>query len=113
MAFPIKTCSLCGEQFELKPDKPGFANRCPDCTESEAAGTTCVPHSPFFGPGYLATIQLLAAKERASALERFYCDLAFDPCGRFAPITGGFIDIPEGPGLGGDPDMDLIDRYRA
>jgi len=83
------------------------------CTESEAAGTTCVPHSPFFGPGYLATIQVLAAKERASALERFYCDLAFDPCGGFAPITQGFIDVPDGPGLGGDPDMDLIDRYRA
>jgi predicted RNA-binding Zn-ribbon protein involved in translation (DUF1610 family) len=35
MAFPVKTCSTCGEQFELKPDKPGFANRCPDCTEQE------------------------------------------------------------------------------
>lgn len=36
MAFPIKVCSVCGEEFELKPDKPGFANRCPDCTEAEA-----------------------------------------------------------------------------
>ena len=36
MAFPIKTCALCGEEFELKPDKPGFANRCPDCTDAEA-----------------------------------------------------------------------------
>ncbi len=35
MAFPIKTCALCGEEFELKPDKPGFANRCPDCTDAE------------------------------------------------------------------------------
>jgi hypothetical protein len=35
MAFPIKTCSICSEEFELKPDKPGFANRCPDCTEQE------------------------------------------------------------------------------
>jgi tRNA(Ile2) C34 agmatinyltransferase TiaS len=41
MAFPIKTCSICGEEFELKPDKPGFANRCPDCSVSdEADGTT-------------------------------------------------------------------------
>jgi hypothetical protein len=39
MAFPIKTCSICGEQFELKPDKPGFANRCPDCTEEAAEST--------------------------------------------------------------------------
>ena len=36
MAFPIKTCVLCGEEFELKPGKPGYANRCPECSESEA-----------------------------------------------------------------------------
>jgi hypothetical protein len=35
MAFPIKTCSLCGEEFELKPDKPGFANQCPECSATE------------------------------------------------------------------------------
>ena len=23
------------EEFELKPDKPGFANRCPSCSEEE------------------------------------------------------------------------------
>jgi hypothetical protein len=38
MRFPIKTCVVCSEEFELKPDKPGFANRCPDCTEAEASG---------------------------------------------------------------------------
>ncbi len=36
MAFPIRKCVACGEDFELRPDKPGFANRCPDCTESDA-----------------------------------------------------------------------------
>ncbi len=35
MAFPIRTCSLCGEEFELKPDKPGFANRCLACSEPD------------------------------------------------------------------------------
>jgi predicted RNA-binding Zn-ribbon protein involved in translation (DUF1610 family) len=35
VAFPIKVCIVCGEEFELKPDKPGFANRCPDCSEAE------------------------------------------------------------------------------
>ena len=33
MVFPIKECVACGEEFELKPGKPGFANRCPDCSE--------------------------------------------------------------------------------
>ena len=36
MAFPIKTCVVCGEEFELRPGKPGFANRCPECSEPEA-----------------------------------------------------------------------------
>jgi len=35
MSFPIKTCVVCGEEFELKPGKPGFANRCPECSEPE------------------------------------------------------------------------------
>jgi hypothetical protein len=37
MSFPIKTCVVCSEEFELKPGKPGFANRCPSCSEPEAA----------------------------------------------------------------------------
>ncbi len=36
MPFPIKTCAICSEEFELRPDKPGFANRCPACSEPEA-----------------------------------------------------------------------------
>jgi hypothetical protein len=37
MAFPIKVCVVCSEEFELKPGKPGFANRCPECSETESA----------------------------------------------------------------------------
>jgi hypothetical protein len=37
MAFPIKTCIICSEEFELRPGKPGFANRCPTCSEPEEA----------------------------------------------------------------------------
>ncbi|MHB8301829.1 MAG: hypothetical protein ACYDC6_03175 [Acidobacteriaceae bacterium] len=40
MAFPIKVCIACGEEFELKPDKPGFANRCPECSVPEAVDPT-------------------------------------------------------------------------
>jgi hypothetical protein len=36
MPFPVKTCVVCSEEFELKPDKPGFANRCPACSEPES-----------------------------------------------------------------------------
>jgi hypothetical protein len=37
MTFPIKTCVVCGEEFELRPNKPGFANRCYECSEAEDA----------------------------------------------------------------------------
>jgi hypothetical protein len=37
MPFPIRTCVICKEEFELKPDKPGFANRCPQCSAEETA----------------------------------------------------------------------------
>ena len=42
MPFPIKTCAVCGEEFELRPGKPGFANRCPACSgpeETDAPGS--------------------------------------------------------------------------
>jgi len=38
MPFPVKICAICSEAFELKPDKPGFANRCPECSASESDG---------------------------------------------------------------------------
>jgi len=37
MGSPIKVCAVCSEEFELKPDKPGFADRCPACSEPENA----------------------------------------------------------------------------
>lgn len=40
MAFPIKVCVVCGEEFELRPGKPGFANRCPSCSEPEEVEDT-------------------------------------------------------------------------
>jgi hypothetical protein len=40
MPFPIKVCVVCSEEFELKPDKPGFANRCPECSAAEADSAT-------------------------------------------------------------------------
>jgi hypothetical protein len=43
MAFPIRVCAVCSEEFELKPDKPGFANRCPACSASEGSVSNTKP----------------------------------------------------------------------
>jgi hypothetical protein len=44
MPFPIKVCAICSEEFELKPDKPGFANRCPECSVEKPADTGSKQH---------------------------------------------------------------------
>jgi hypothetical protein len=44
MTFPIKTCAICSQEFELRPDKPGFANRCPECTAQEATDSNPKQH---------------------------------------------------------------------
>jgi hypothetical protein len=48
MPFPIKTCVLCGEEFELRPDKPGYANRCPSCSTPEAEAANANPSTDAF-----------------------------------------------------------------
>jgi hypothetical protein len=40
MPFPIKVCVICSEEFELRPGKPGFANRCPECSAMDEAEVT-------------------------------------------------------------------------
>lgn len=40
MSFPKRICVICSEEFELKPDKPGYANRCPECSEEDASKTS-------------------------------------------------------------------------
>jgi hypothetical protein len=44
MTFPIKVCAVCSEEFELKPDKPGFANRCLACSTPEPTAPASKPH---------------------------------------------------------------------
>lgn len=35
MSADKKTCVKCGVEFFLMPDKPGYANVCPDCSDPE------------------------------------------------------------------------------
>lgn len=63
MAFPIKVCVACGEEFELKPGKPGFANRCPVCSEPEAAEPAT--KGPVGAKGLGSEAELNAARRKA------------------------------------------------
>ncbi len=64
---------------------------------------TLVPHSPYFGPGLLATLHLLAAMPEEQPLEVYFADLARPPYPALVPVAG-FVAVPDAPGLGLEPD---------
>jgi L-alanine-DL-glutamate epimerase-like enolase superfamily enzyme len=70
------------------------------------AGVRLVPHCPYFGPGLLATLHVLAATEEAEPIEVYFADLARAPYGDRLVPRGGMMAVPDAPGLGWEPDID-------
>ncbi|TMJ26462.1 MAG: mandelate racemase/muconate lactonizing enzyme family protein [Alphaproteobacteria bacterium] len=81
-------------------------------TLADTAGVTLMPHSPYFGPGFLATLQLTAARGQPGALvERYHMDLEASLYGEAIDPVNGAFTVPAGPGLGREPDPDVIKTY--
>ena len=80
---------------------------------AELFGVQVVPHSAYFGPGLLASIHCIAAMPKEDLVERFYCDFAENPLGDAIHPVNGRIAVPQGPGLGVDPDPALLAKLRA
>jgi D-galactarolactone cycloisomerase len=76
-------------------------------------GAKLAPHSPYFGPGALATLHLLAALTDDARFEYFYMWPDATLYGSALQPRSGELALPRGPGLGADPDPDVIRRYRA
>jgi L-alanine-DL-glutamate epimerase-like enolase superfamily enzyme len=80
---------------------------------ADALGVRIVPHSPYFGPGFLATLQLLSLRGDGF-IEVFY--MKRDAClwrGGVDVDASGHIDVPTGMGLGFEPDKAVMERYRV
>jgi L-alanine-DL-glutamate epimerase-like enolase superfamily enzyme len=76
-----------------------------------AAGVTLVPHSFYFGPGLAATLHVTASTPGVPYVE-------FPPGELEAPLVAapirlvqGTVHVPDGPGLGADPPLDVLARY--
>ena len=81
---------------------------------AEAHGIPVMPHSPYFGPGFLATLQLTAAlASPGSLIERFHLDLEASLYGDWINPKEGQFCLPAGPGLGLDPDPAVIKTYQV
>ena len=72
MAFPIKVCVVCAEEFELKPDKPGFANRCPECSEADGAGAAGSAEKRRMGAEERKTLSEANEARRAAMRDLLY-----------------------------------------
>jgi D-galactarolactone cycloisomerase len=77
------------------------------------ANVAVAPHSAYFGPGLIATAHLSAALSRAPMVERLYCDLTESPFGDWYEPVDGYLALPQGPGLGIEPDQKLLDKLRV
>jgi L-alanine-DL-glutamate epimerase-like enolase superfamily enzyme len=77
-------------------------------------GIRLAPHSPYFGPGLLATLQLLALRNDGSFVEMFYMKRA--GClwrGGVDVDANGDVAVPQGPGIGYEPDRDVMEKFRV
>ena len=82
-------------------------------TLANQASVAVAPHSAYFGPGLVATAHVTAALSRAPLVERLYCDLSDNPFGDWYEPVDGFLALPQGPGLGVDPDLRLLDKLKV
>ena len=81
---------------------------------ADELGVRLAPHSPYFGPGLLATLQLMSLRDDGTFVEVFYMKRA--AClwrGRIDVDASGNIAVPEGPGVGYEPDKEVMERYRV
>jgi len=81
-------------------------------TLAETYNVTIAPHSPYFGPGFIATLHLIASTPQAECLEYIYLFLEASVFQDFPSLKNGSFTIPQGPGLGLEIDPDVINRYR-
>jgi L-alanine-DL-glutamate epimerase-like enolase superfamily enzyme len=91
----------------------GITEFCKVAALAEAKGIALMPHSPYFGPGFLATLHLAAAQAIPNLVERFYLKLEAKLYGDLIDPVRGKFRLPAGPGLGREPDPDVIKAYRV
>jgi D-galactarolactone cycloisomerase len=76
-----------------------------------AANVTFVPHSFYFGPGLAATLHVAASTPGVPYVETPPGQLAAPLLAEPIRGSGGFVTVPDRPGLGADPDPDALQRY--
>jgi len=74
-------------------------------------GVQIAPHSFYFGPGFIATLHLMAALPGCTYIEVAGCSLETPLLQEPLDFRDGTIGVPEGPGLGITLNNEVIGRY--
>ena len=74
-------------------------------------GILFAPHSPYFGPGLLATMHICAATMSDPLVEVLWIDMEANPFDPWVRVRDGHVNLPPGPGLGCEPDPTVMERY--
>ncbi|MEE8433671.1 MAG: mandelate racemase/muconate lactonizing enzyme family protein [bacterium] len=80
-------------------------------TLAETFNLGLAPHSPYFGPGFLATLHLIAHCGRARWVEKIYFDLEVSPFSPALEPVNGVYQLPDGPGLGLELNADVVKEF--
>lgn len=113
--------------FAALADTPGLTYLQPSVTKvggisaflrvahlAASRGKRLAPHSPYFGPGLLATLQLASLLPAIRWIEYFAIRLERPIFGGAElPDGDGVMTVPDGPGLGLDPDPAVLREFRA
>ena len=76
-------------------------------------GVTVAPHTPFQGPALLASLHLIATLRDDSAYAYTFVDFDASMYGAASVPNGGVLKVPQGSGLGFEPDPEFLRAYRV
>jgi L-alanine-DL-glutamate epimerase-like enolase superfamily enzyme len=89
----------------------GIAEMKKIATLAASANVTFVPHSFYFGPGLAATLHVAASTPGVPYVELPPGQLAAPLLAEPIRQSGGVATVSDRPGLGADPDPDVLKRY--
>ncbi len=98
------------------PTKDGWYQRMLESARTRRAISTVRAeprYSPYYRPGLVASLHLIAAMPGEVMCEFYYADLAESPLGDMIYPQDGFLAVPEAPGLGISVDEEIVARYRV
>ena len=70
------------------------------------------PHTPYMGPGLMATAHILASLDQEVLLEYTFCDMPQNPLGEAVLTQDGYLKVPTAPGLGIEINERLVQQLK-